>query len=133
MKQISIKTEKREEMIDITEEIEKEVKKSKIKEGICFVYVPATTAAITINEGFDPRVKEDILTFLRKNVPRGCWTHDAEEKNADSHIKSSIIGCYVIIPIIDSKLALGTWQRILFCEFDGPRERKILLSLIKNE
>ncbi|MCS7134606.1 MAG: secondary thiamine-phosphate synthase enzyme YjbQ [Candidatus Pacearchaeota archaeon] len=131
---LEIKTKKREELIDITEEIQEKIKKRiKIKEGMCLLYVPSTTAAITINEGYDPRVKKDILTFLKKNVPRGCWSHDIEEKNADAHIKSSLIGCFVVIPIYNNSLQLGTWQRIFFCEFDGPRERKILIFCIKNE
>ncbi|MEM2089895.1 MAG: secondary thiamine-phosphate synthase enzyme YjbQ [Candidatus Pacearchaeota archaeon] len=130
--EITIKTNKREEIIDITEKINEIVKKTKIKKGFCIVFVPHATAAITINESYDPAIKEDFLSFLRTMVPKGKWLHDKIDNNADAHIKSAIIGSSVMIPITNSKLQLGTWQGIMFCEFDGPRERKIILQCIEN-
>ncbi|MEM1535687.1 MAG: secondary thiamine-phosphate synthase enzyme YjbQ [Candidatus Pacearchaeota archaeon] len=130
--EITIKTNKREEIIDITEKINEIVKKTKIKKGFCIVFVPHATAAITINESYDPAIKEDFLSLLRTMVPKGKWLHDKIDNNADAHIKSAIIGSSVVIPIANSKLQLGTWQGIMFCEFDGPRERKIILQCIEN-
>ncbi|MEM4703318.1 MAG: secondary thiamine-phosphate synthase enzyme YjbQ [Candidatus Pacearchaeota archaeon] len=130
--QLTIKTKKREELIDITKEIEVLISKSKIKEGLCFLFVPHATAGLTINENADPNVKQDILNFLSKLVPQGKWSHDQVDRNADAHIKSSLIGSSVVVPIQNGKLQLGTWQGIMFCEFDGPRERKVILTCIER-
>lgn len=126
-----IKTNKKEELVDITDQVKYLVKESKIKDGICFLYVPHATAALTINENADPNIKEDILESLRNMVPAGSWRHDKIDNNADAHIKSSIIGCSVAIPIKSSTLELGTWQNIFLMECDGPRERKIIIKLMK--
>ncbi|UZE93956.1 MAG: YjbQ family protein [Candidatus Pacearchaeota archaeon] len=127
--ELKIKTKKREEIVDITIQIENLVKKSKLKEGLCLVYVPHATAAITINENYDPAVCEDFLEALRKIAPKGIWKHDKIDGNGDAHIKAAIIGPSEVIPIKNSKLALGRWQGIMFCEFDGPRERRIIINL----
>ncbi|MFH1210281.1 MAG: secondary thiamine-phosphate synthase enzyme YjbQ [archaeon] len=129
MQNIKIRTTKREELIDITKEVEKIVKD--IKEGIVFLYVPHATAGITINENDDPNVNEDILEFLRKQVPKGKWKHDQIDGNGDAHIKSSIMGVDLTIPIKDGKLQLGRWQAISLCEFDGPRERTIIIKTLQ--
>ena len=123
--QIRVKTIKREEIIDITDEVKKIVSESKIRKGICIVYCPHTTAAITINENADPDVKEDIMYALKKIVPEIGYKH--MEGNSDGHVKSSLIGISEIIIFEDSELRLGRWQGICFCEFDGPRSRKLYI------
>ena len=121
---LSIKTTGRSEMIDITSEVQQEVKKSGITDGVCFLYVPHTTAAITINESADPSVVVDMQTTLNKIVPwDGAYRH--LEGNSAAHIKSSLIGNSVVVFVESGRLKLGTWQGIFFCEFDGPRSRKL--------
>ena len=121
-------TKAREEFVDITRTIEEDVRSSGLKEGLCVVYVPHTTAAVTINEDADPSVKEDVLRQLKVLVPRdGNYSHG--EGNSDAHIKSSLLGVSQIIPIHEGRLVLGTWQGIFFCEFDGPRNRRFYVLL----
>ncbi len=127
--ELKIKTKEREEIVDITKQIEDFVKKNKVKEGLCVIYTPHATAAITINENYDPSVCSDFLESLRKIAPKGVWKHDKVDNNGDSHIKASIIGPSEVIPIKNSELILGRWQGIMFCEFDGPRERKIIIEI----
>ncbi|MFP4037887.1 MAG: secondary thiamine-phosphate synthase enzyme YjbQ [Desulfobacteraceae bacterium] len=125
---ISIRTGSRTEMTDITSEVRGEVEKSGLKQGVCTVYVPHTTAGITINEGADPAVCEDIIGKLNELVPRSRdYRH--MEGNADSHIKASLTGSSVSVIVENGRLVLGTWQRIFFCEFDGPRSRKAYVQL----
>jgi len=132
MKTLTVKTSLREEFIDITDEVENVVKNSGVKNGICYLYVPHTTAGITINEGADISVKKDIITALKKIAPYGAeYLH--MEGNADSHIKTTLVGSSVSVFIEEEKLILGQWQSIFFCEFDGPRARKIYLKIIKEE
>lgn len=121
---IEVRTNKRIEMIDITSLIRKEVEKESIDNGICLAYVPHTTAGLTINEGADPAVCRDILTKLNQLVPEGAGYHHLEG-NADSHIKASLMGSSVSVILENGALVLGTWQKIFFCEFDGPRNRKV--------
>ena len=124
----TLRTKAREELIGITRTVEEDVSFSGIKEGLCVVYVPHTTAAVTINEDADPSVKEDILRQLKVLVPRdGNYSHG--EGNSDAHIKSSLLGVSQIIPIHEGRLVLGTWQGIFFCEFDGPRNRRFYVLL----
>ncbi|MDR9769865.1 secondary thiamine-phosphate synthase enzyme YjbQ [Acetomicrobium sp.] len=123
-----LRTKAREEFVDITRTVEEDVRSSGLKEGLCVVYVPHTTAAVTINEDADPSVKEDILRQLKVLVPRdGNYSHG--EGNSDAHIKSSLLGVSQIIPIHEGRLVLGTWQGIFFCEFDGPRNRRFYVLL----
>jgi len=128
--ELIIKTEKREEFIDITDVIEKKIEDMKIEKGILHIYISHATAGITINENADPNLPIDILNFLGKLVPKGKWMHDRIDNNADAHIKTSLIGNSISIPIESGKLQLGRWQNIFLCEFDGPRERKIILNLV---
>lgn len=131
MKQLNIETKKRVEMADITAEVSKVVKESGILRGICFVYVPHTTAAVTINENADPDVPRDILDKLDELVPADAgYRH--REGNSDAHIKSSLIGSHVAVMVENSTLVLGTWQSIFFCEFDGPRRRNVIVKLISD-
>jgi len=126
--ELSIKTTKQTELIDITQEINNVVKKAEIKEGQCHIFVPHTTAAVTINENADPSVKEDILKEINKIIPfEDNYSHI--EGNAAAHIKSSLVGVNKILLIKDGSLLLGTWQGIYFCEFDGPRTRKIYVRI----
>lgn len=118
----TLRTKAREELIDITRTVEEDVSFSGIKEGLCVVYVPHTTAAVTINEDADPSVREDILRQLKNLAPRkGEYSH--LEGNSDAHIKSSLLGASQTIPVHEGSLVLGTWQGVFFCEFDGPRDR----------
>jgi secondary thiamine-phosphate synthase enzyme len=130
-KEIIISSSKREELIDITSQVEEIVKESKIKEGICVIYTPHATGAIIINENADPNICDDVLEALSKLIPAGRWRHDRIDNNADAHIKSSIIGPHATIPIKNGSLQLGTWQDCFFAELDGPRSgRKIVISII---
>jgi secondary thiamine-phosphate synthase enzyme len=124
MERIPIKTSKRVDLIDITDRIQVAVAKSKIKDGICFIFCPHTTAGLTINENADPSVRSDIINALNKLVPaNGSYAHS--EGNADSHVKSSLFGSSLTLFIEDGQLAFGTWQGIYFCECDGPRSREV--------
>ena len=127
--ELKVKTKKKEEIVDITRQINDIVKESKIKEGFCIVYVPHATGAITINENYDPSLCADFIEALDKIIPKGIWKHDKIDNNGAAHIKSAIIGPSEIIPIKNSQLCLGRWQGIMFCEFDGPRERKIIIGI----
>lgn len=128
-KEITISTSKNQELVDITDEVRKIVADSKVKEGMCNVYVPHATAAVTLNENADPNVMVDIVNALDKLVPQGKWLHDSVDNNGASHIKSAIIGPSETIPIKDGKLLLGTWQDIMLCDFDGPRQRRIIITI----
>jgi len=121
---ISVKTSSRVDMVDITSSVQKEASKSDITDGICVVYVPHTTAGITVNEGADPAVCQDIITKLNELIPPNAGYRHMEG-NSDSHIKASMIGSSVSVLIENGRLVLGTWQKIFFCEFDGPRSRKL--------
>jgi secondary thiamine-phosphate synthase enzyme len=120
---INVKTSSRIDMVDITSSVQRSVSKSGIEDGICIVYVPHTTAGITINEGADPAVCQDILAKLSELAPaNAAYRH--LEGNADSHIKASLLGSSVSVLVERGRLVLGTWQKIFFCEFDGPRSRR---------
>ena len=127
---IEIKTSKRVEIIDITQDVQKEVERSGVKDGLAVIYTKHTTTAITINEN-ETGLKEDILNILEKLIPTGSgYLHDRIDNNADSHIRAIFIGNSVVVPIVEGKLDLGTWQRILFIELDGPRVRKVGVKVI---
>jgi len=129
MKQFTVKTGSRFEMIDITNHVKKVSKESKIESGICHIFTPHTTAAITINENADPDVPRDIIMQLDKVIPlKDNYRHI--EGNSAAHIKASLIGASEMIFVENGKLVLGTWQSIFFCEFDGPRTRKVLVKLV---
>lgn len=126
---INIKTRSQIEFIDITSQVQSVIDKSGFKDGVCYVYVPHTTAAVTINENADPDVIRDIITKLDEIVPlNGNYRHT--EGNSAAHIKASIIGASESVFIKDGRLVLGTWQSIFFCEFDGPRSRRVFIKLI---
>lgn len=127
--EISIKSKYRTEFINITNEVQNVVNSSGVKDGVCYIFVPHTTAGVTINEAADPDVVDDIQQSLNKLVPHsGHYQHT--EGNADSHIKTSIIGSSEVVFIENGRLKLGTWQGVFFCEFDGPRNRKVWVKII---
>ena len=125
----AVRTGAREEMLDVTADVASAVRDSGVRDGICHVYVSHTTAGVTINESADPDVKRDILTALRRLVPhQGDYRH--AEGNSDAHVKSSLMGASAWVPVVNGKLALGTWQGVFFCEFDGPRTRSVRVTLL---
>lgn len=128
MKQFTVRTNARAEMIDITDRIRILLKESRIKSGVCHVFVPHTTAAVTINENADPDVPLDILMELEKIVPFSDHYRHVEGNSA-AHIKASILGASETVFIENGELVLGTWQSIFFCEFDGPRTRKVIVLI----
>ncbi len=130
---INVKSRKRNELIDITSEISSEMKDAGMTDGICYVYVPHTTAGVTINEGADPSVKSDILLTLSKLIPHVTDYYKHMEGNSDAHTKSSLVGVSLFVPVEDGKMILGTWQSIYFCEFDGPRHRRVALQFVPSE
>jgi len=129
MTNFSLQTQARTELINITPELAKIAKTGELKQGALLVFVPHTTAGITINENADPDVVSDLIEELTLLVPcRGNFRHC--EGNADSHIKASLMGSSVLVPVAEGRLALGTWQGVFFCEFDGPRRRQVLVTLL---
>lgn len=128
MKSFPVQTRSRAQMLDITSQVQQAVAESGVRDGACYVYVPHTTAGVTINENADPDVPRDILAHLDRLVPwDGPYHHT--EGNAAAHIKSSIVGCAQTVLVRDGRLALGTWQAIFFCEFDGPRSRQVHVAV----
>ncbi|OGP74829.1 MAG: hypothetical protein A2W09_02220 [Deltaproteobacteria bacterium RBG_16_50_11] len=132
MQTFQVKTSSRTEMIDITRWVQEAVKKSNVEDGICMIFVPHTTAAVTINENADPSVSQDILMELNKIVPfEDRYRHT--EGNSPAHIKASLVGPSLSVLVESGKIILGTWQGIFFCEFDGPRNRKVYIKVIRTE
>lgn len=129
--ELEIVTQRRTQLLDVTAGIAKMVKDSGVHAGICHVYVPHTTAAITINEGYDPDVAADMESALDRMVPRDVSFRHAEG-NSDSHIKAALIGSSVSIFVTAGHLELGQWQKIFFCEFDGPRQRQLRLKIVSD-
>ena len=121
LKEIEISTNERNQMVDITSRVQQVVHDSGVEEGTCTVYCPHTTAAVTINEGADPAVQDDIVRSLKEIVPGINFKH--MEGNSDAHLKASIVGPSETVIVRNKKLKLGRWQKIFFCEFDGPRSR----------
>jgi secondary thiamine-phosphate synthase enzyme len=117
------------QFIDITAQVRDAVRDSKCDEGLCHVYVPHTTAGVTVNEGADPDVSRDIMDQMEKIAPAG-GRYRHTEGNADAHIRSTLVGSSQTIPIRGGGLALGTWQSVFFCEFDGPRKRRVLVTVV---
>ncbi len=128
---INVPTSQQVQFLDITSRVQEMVDETGIKDGLVMVYVPHTTAGITINENADPSVRHDIIMQLDKIVPqRGNYTH--AEGNSPAHIKASIMGSSVMVIVVEGRLNLGTWQGIFFCEFDGPRSRKVQIKVFKR-
>ena len=129
MQQFSLNTPA-EGFIDITGQVRKIVASGNVQNGLCQIFVPHTTAGVTINENADPDVVTDMLAALGKMVPDLHYRHS--EGNSPAHVKSSLVGCSITVPISEGRLCLGTWQGIYFCEFDGPRTRKVWVQLVGN-
>ncbi len=125
---IEVQSRSREELVDITEQVQKVVAGSGVKEGICYLFVPHTTAGITVNETWDPSVRKDIVEVLRKVAPPGAHYHHTEG-NADAHNKTAVVGNSAFVFVSGGRLALGTWQGIYLAEFDGPRTRRVLVHV----
>ncbi|TWJ33086.1 secondary thiamine-phosphate synthase enzyme YjbQ [Geobacter argillaceus] len=128
---IEVKSRNRTEMIDITAEVREVIKASGVKNGLCQLFVLHTTAGITVNEGADPAVQRDIITFLNQRVPVDLYyTH--REGNSDAHIKATLTGSSLSLIVDGGKPLLGTWQSVFFCEFDGPRPRKVAVTVVQE-
>jgi secondary thiamine-phosphate synthase enzyme len=126
---INVRSKSRIEFIDITGMVQDVVKEAEVKNGVCYLYVPHTTAGITINEGADPSVQRDIQNTLNRIAPHDMnYLH--REGNADAHIKSTLVGSSVNVILDEGRLLLGTWQSIFFCEFDGPRHRRVAVTFV---
>ena len=128
MVKLRLRTGRREEAIDVTERVRRAIAESGVREGTCTVFAPHTTCAIAVNEGHDPAVMEDFLNHIRELVPREAGFEHAEG-NSDSHIKALLVGPSATVPITAGALTLGQWQAIFMCEFDGPRERSLWVSV----
>ena len=132
MNEFSVETKRRIEMIDVTDRVAAIVRESGVQSGISVVFTPHTTAAVTINENADPAVPHDIIEKLSELIPqRGGYRHG--EGNSDAHIKSSLVGASETVIIEGGRLVLGTWQSLFFCEFDGPRKRRVYVTVIKAQ
>lgn len=128
---ISFSTRQREELVDITGRVRDVVAEHGRNSELCALYAQGATAAIMIQENWDPNIRTDVVDCLKTLVPRGRWLHDAEDGNGDAHIKAGIIGPSEVIPVEDGRLLLSTWQNIFFCEFDGPRQKRtVVVTLV---
>lgn len=131
MQRLSVRTRSRVEFQNITRAVQEVVDASRIENGVCYVFVPHTTAAVTLNEQADPSVVEDIAEQLEAIVPQqGNYHHS--EGNSPAHIKASLLGSSEMVMVDDGRLVLGTWQGIFFCEFDGPRNRSVLVKILTD-
>jgi secondary thiamine-phosphate synthase enzyme len=130
----SIATESPSQSIDITSQVNESVARSGVKNGLCHVMVLHSTAAVIVNETADPNIGRDVVTALERAVPeRADWLHDRIDDNAHSHIKAAILGPSELVPVRDGELVLGTWQRLMLLEFDGPRERSVSVQLLPSD
>ena len=129
MTELRIRTKSKREMIDLTARVAEIVARAEVSEGLCSVYTPHATAAIVVNENDDPNVCVDVLDCLDRLVPAGVWRHDRVDGNAASHIQAAILGPGETIPVREGKLLLGTWQAIMLVELDGPRERRVEVTV----
>jgi len=126
---LRVRSREREQLVEFTDEVRGKLKEAGASEGICLLYVQHTTAGLTINENADPDVPRDMLHALRTLIPQHGMGFRHGEENSDAHIKSSLVGASVTVPFSDGELLLGRWQGIFLCEFDGPREREIIMTL----
>lgn len=129
MKELTIRTSRRDQFVNVTSEVQQAVTDSGVKDGVCTVFVPHTTAGITINENADPDVVADIIYALDKLVPWHDPNYQHGEGNSAAHVKSSLLGHSIQVPVRNGRLQFGTWQSIYFCEFDGPRSRKVWVTV----
>ena len=129
-KELTFSTDRLEDLVDITAEINEVISESGMDSGVCNIYVPHATSGVVVNENDDPNIIEDVLGTLRKMAPRGSFLHDRIDGNGDAHVKSAIVGPSESIPFENRRLLLGTWQSVMLCEFDGPKYgRKVIMTL----
>ncbi len=128
MPEFLVRTASKREMIDVTDRVAAVVSRSGVREGICHVYVPHATAAVVVNENDDPNVCVDILDALGRQIPEGVWRHDRIDNTAAAHIQAAILGPSETVPVVEGRLALGTWQAIMLVELDGPRDRRLVVT-----
>lgn len=129
MTELRIRTRSKREMVDLTARVADAVARAEVAEGLCSVYVPHATAAIVINENDDPNVCVDVLDCLDKLIPDGVWRHDRVDGNAAAHIQATLLGPGETIPVRDGQLLLGRWQAVMLVELDGPRDRRVLVTV----
>ena len=130
---IRVQTGSREELVDITNQVNDVLSSSGIDNGLVTLYVQGATAAMMIQENWDDSVQTDVVNLLRKLIPRGVWLHDQQDGNGDAHLKAGLVGPSETIPVIDGKLGLSQWQNVFLCEFDGPRtERRLVCTIIRD-
>lgn len=129
---IRVRSREREEMVEFTEEVRQNLREAGAREGVCVLYVQHTTAGLTVNENADPDVRRDMLHALRTLLPQHGMDFRHGEENSDAHIKASLVGSSVTVPFHDGELLLGRWQGIFLCEFDGGRERQVIMMLVQN-
>src|SRR5437870_6818970 len=127
---LKIRSHQREELVEFTDKVQEKLKESEAKEGVVVLYVQHTTAGLTVNENADPDVPRDMLHALRTLIPQHGMGFKHGEQNSDAHIKASLVGPSVTVPFADGRLLLGRWQGIFLCEFDGPRSREVVLSIM---
>ena len=130
MHTIKVRSHQREELVEFTDQVEAKLKQDDKTEGVCFLYVQHTTAGLTVNENADPDVPRDMLHALRTLIPQHGMDFRHGEENSDAHIKASLVGSSVSVPFKDGKLLLGRWQGIFLCEFDGGRERQVIMMVL---
>jgi secondary thiamine-phosphate synthase enzyme len=128
---ITLRTDKKDGLYDITSRVTEIIKESKVSTGIASVYARGSTAAIMIQENWDQSVQNDVITLLNRLIPSGIWEHDRQDNNGDAHLKAGLVGASETIPVVDGTAGLSTWQNIFLCEFDGPRnKREIVVTVI---
>jgi secondary thiamine-phosphate synthase enzyme len=128
-REITVRSARRYQVIDLTAEVARVVAESHLAEGLCHVYVPHATAAVVVNENDDPNLCDDLLDALDRLAPEGQWRHDRIDRNGAAHIKAAILGPSETIPVRDARLQLGTWQAIMLVDLDGPRQRRVIVTL----
>lgn len=130
---VRLPTTAREELVDITRQVQAVVEASGVRDGIATVYAHGATAAVMVQENWDDSVQTDVVELLQKLIPRGVWRHDRQDGNGDSHLKAGLVGPSETVPVVDGRLGLSTWQNIFLCEFDGPRsERSVLVTVLRD-
>ena len=130
---LQVSTQRKRELVDITERVREEVRRSAVSNGICALYAQGATAALMIQENDDPNITLDVLDCLEGIAPQGRWRHDRVDDNGSAHIQAGLVGPSEVIPIRDGQLALSTWQNIFLCDFDGPRNRRTVVVTIQGE
>ena len=130
---VTIASQRREQLLDITQQVAAVVARSGIRDGLVALYAQGATCAIMIQENWDESVQMDVVNLLQRLIPRGVWLHDEQDGNGDAHLKAGLVGPSETIPLIDGRLGLSRWQNIFLCEFDGPRrERRVVCTVISD-